>query len=148
MKYLISLLVLVMLVSVPVLANVDVGSTQDFPGNNYLRIDVANLLFEIPLKDRLNQFRLGGKLNTPIYDLYAVGKLPFRYNYSAKEFKLNPIYLGFGYPIRMGSVKLRGELTMTAPVWSKTNDWGFSALLGAQFSWEKLFFIFGTEGGE
>lgn len=131
-------LVMVAGISTLTLAQTEFGFLQNFQGRNLVRVDLNNVLFAVPLKDNLDQFKLGLKLGTPIGNLYGVGKLVSQYNWDAEQFDPMRVNVGFGYPVHWKNVTFRGELMAQSPRWSKPDTWSFSALLGIQFNFEQI----------
>ena len=140
MKTKISFLLAVMLVftlTVTGLAGVELGLSQNYDGNMNLRIDVENFVFSLPLRDDISQFGIGGKLDTPIYDLYGTGRINFR-RYS-NQWKWDSWHAGIGYPLHFNIVTLRAEFLATNPEWADPDSLTFTTLFGFQFGFRNIF---------
>lgn len=133
-------ILLILSVGTMALAETDFGLNQDYAGTSYLRLDTEVFAFQVPLQDRLEQFKLGAKIPVGFFDLYGVGYLNASYDVYPDKFTLDPMDLGLGYPLRLGNFPLtiRSELLVSSPVWSDTSSYQIKPYLGLQFRFSGL----------
>lgn len=130
-------LALLLIFTLPVLAGVDLGVTQDLVGDNHLRVDVESFYFSAPLGGEINSFSTGFKLGTVVTNAYLMAGVNFEKDLSYMT--VESTTFGLGYPIRWDPVVIRGELKVNAPEWANVNNWKYDATVGFQFNWGDLF---------
>jgi len=134
MKFLATTLALILLVGFVGFASTDIGFIQDTQQTKF-RFDYKNFLFEIPIKDTINEFSVGGKVPVDLGNSYGIVKL----NLKGKNLMdFDSMGFGLGYPIKVANFKIRGEMFVSAPKWQEFKTWRFTPSIGIQFSLNDL----------
>lgn len=138
-------------------ADFDLGLHQPMIGTPAMRLDIGTytsktpvkLAMEVPLKDRINEFSVGGSTPTYLGDMYLYGLANFKEGKNngewTGELEFNKISVGAGYPFPIIFLPkgwiMRTEVRASKPEWKNFKKWNYDFFVGVQYS-------FGSEAPE
>ncbi len=119
------------------LADVDLGFSQDM-SNSSFRVDASNFVFEVPVKDELDEFSFGATVPFAFWRSYGIAMINLAEDGQTEKLGLKDMMVGVGYPIYFGDFTLRGELRASSPNWTEFKNWTYTPLLSIQFNFDTL----------